>query len=146
MAKDLSFAILKPETLRCDGSTRLSRSVFLQQYGMYGYFIFIAPLSDIKYLTMHKVHMLAGAIWLCVCTEDNPLAKARELSSRTYAQTIQSITCNSFIYLYNFYRATDSQIFYISRSVISQEISYCPSCGSTVSCIPLWATGQSNGP
>ena len=30
-----------------------------------------------------------GASWMCVCTGDNPLAKARELSSRTYAQTIQ---------------------------------------------------------
>ena len=47
----------------------------------------------IKYLTMHKVHMLAGAIrqllYDCVCTGDNPLAKAHGLSSRTYAQIIQ---------------------------------------------------------
>ena len=48
----------------------------------------------IKYLTMHKVHMQAGAIrqllyGLCACTGDNALAKARGLSSRTYAQTIQ---------------------------------------------------------
>ena len=27
-----------------------------------------------------------------VCTGDNPLVKARELSSRTYAQTIQQLT------------------------------------------------------
>ena len=61
--------------------------------------LMIAPLSDvpmfyIKYLTMHKVHMHAGAIMqllygLGVCTEDNPLDKGRELSSRTYAQTVQ---------------------------------------------------------
>ena len=48
----------------------------------------------IKYLTMHKVHMHTGAIrqllyGLCVCTGDNPLAKGRGLSSRTYAQTVQ---------------------------------------------------------
>ena len=60
----------------------------------------IAPLSDIpmfyiKYLTMQKVHMhacwceKAVIVWLCVCTGDNPLAKARGLSSCTYAQTIQ---------------------------------------------------------
>ena len=35
--------------------------------------ILIALLSDIsmfyiKYLTMHKVHMQTGALWLCVCT------------------------------------------------------------------------------
>ena len=51
----------------------------------------------IKYLTMHKVHMHAGAIrkllyGLCVCTGDNPLAKARVLSSLTYAQTMQKLT------------------------------------------------------
>ena len=45
----------------------------------------------IKYLTMYKVHMHAGAIWLCVCTGDNPLAKDRGLSSRKYAQTIQQL-------------------------------------------------------
>ena len=60
----------------------------------------IAPLSDIsmfysKYLTIHKVHMRAGAIrqllYSCmyVCMGDNPLAQARGLSSRSYAQTIQ---------------------------------------------------------
>ena len=57
---------------------------------------FIAPLSDIpmfyiKYLTMHKVQMHAVAIRQLLyglCTGDNPLAKARGLSSRTYAQTI----------------------------------------------------------
>ena len=48
----------------------------------------------IKYLTMHKVHMHAGAIrqllyGLYVCTGDNPLAKARGLPSRTYVETIQ---------------------------------------------------------
>ena len=55
----------------------------------------IAPLTDIlmfyiKYFTMHKVHMHAGGIRLCVCTVDNPLAKARGLSYiSTYAQTMQ---------------------------------------------------------
>ena len=59
----------------------------------------IAPLSDIemfyiKRLSMYKVHMHAAALrkllyGLYVCTGDNPLAKARGLSSRTYAQTIQ---------------------------------------------------------
>ena len=58
----------------------------------------IAPLSDtlmfyIKYLTMHKVHMHAGAIrqLLYGCAyvqEDNPLANACGLSSCIYAQTI----------------------------------------------------------
>ena len=48
----------------------------------------------IKYLTLHEVHMHAGAIrqLLYGCAyirEDNPLAKARGLSSRIYAQTIQ---------------------------------------------------------
>ena len=48
----------------------------------------------IKYLTMYKMHMHAGAIrqLLCGCAyvqEDNPLAKARGLSSRTYSQTIE---------------------------------------------------------
>ena len=47
-----------------------------------------------KYLTMHKMHMHAGAIrqLLYGCAyvwEDNQLAKARGLSSHTYAQTIQ---------------------------------------------------------
>ena len=56
--------------------------------------LLIALLSDIpmfyiKYLKMHKVHMKAFIVWLCVCAGDNPLAKARGLSSRTYAQTIQ---------------------------------------------------------
>ena len=47
---------------------------------------------------MYKVYVHAGAIrkvlngcWLCVCTGDNPLAKARGLSSRPYAQTIRTI-------------------------------------------------------
>ena len=31
----------------------------------------------------------AVIVWLCVCTGENPLAKARGLSSHTYAQTIQ---------------------------------------------------------
>ena len=47
----------------------------------------------IKYLTMYKVHMHAGAIrhllYGCVCTGDNPLPKAPVLSSHTYTQTIQ---------------------------------------------------------
>ena len=29
------------------------------------------------------------AVWFCVCMEDNPLAEARGLTSRTDAQTIQ---------------------------------------------------------
>ena len=50
----------------------------------------------IKYLAMHKVKMHAGArikllYGLCNCTGDNPLAKARGLSSRTDAQTLQYI-------------------------------------------------------
>ena len=59
----------------------------------------IAPLGYIRmffigYLTIHKVHMHAGAIsqllyGLCAYTGDNPRAKARGLSSRTYAQTVQ---------------------------------------------------------
>ena len=59
----------------------------------------IAPLSDspmfyIRYLTMHKVHMHAGAIrqLLYGCAyvrEDNPRTSGRGLSSRTHAQTIQ---------------------------------------------------------
>ena len=52
------------------------------------------PMFYIKYLTLHEVHMHAGAIrqLLYGCAyirEDNPLAKARGLSSRIYAQTIQ---------------------------------------------------------
>ena len=47
----------------------------------------------IKYITMQKVHMHAGAIrqslyGFSVCAVDNPLAKAHGLSSRTYAQAI----------------------------------------------------------
>ena len=58
----------------------------------------LAHLSDIRlfysrYPTMHKVHMYAGAtrqlLYECARTGDNRLAKARGLSSRTYAQTIQ---------------------------------------------------------
>ena len=67
---------------------------------------FIAYLSDIpmfyiKYLTMYKVHMHAGAIrkllYGCEYVRiDNPRAKARELSIRTYAQTIQlTYTCTT---------------------------------------------------
>ena len=48
----------------------------------------------ITYLTMYDVNIHAGAIrkLLYGCAyvwEDNPLAKARGLSSHTYAQTIQ---------------------------------------------------------
>ena len=69
----------------------------------------IAPLSDIpifyaEYLTMYTVHIHAGAIGsllygLCVCkgdNGDNPLAKARGLSSRTYAQPIQELTLAAY--------------------------------------------------
>ena len=35
-------------------------------------------------MLVHK----AVNVWLCVCTVENLLAKARGLSSRTYAQTI----------------------------------------------------------
>ena len=47
-----------------------------------------------KYLTMYEVHMHAEAIRTLLhgCAyvrEENPLTKARGLSSRTYAQTIQ---------------------------------------------------------
>ena len=62
------------------------------------YFLLIATYIDIpffyiKYLTIHKVQMHVGAIRkllhsLYVCTEDNPLAKARGLSPRTDAQTM----------------------------------------------------------
>ena len=60
-------------------------------------------MFHIKYLTMDKIHMHAGAIrkllyGLCVCTEDNPLAKAPGLSSHTYAQTIQQLTLNGILY------------------------------------------------
>ena len=46
-------------------------------------------MFDIKYLTMHKVHMHAGTIrkllyGLCVCTGDNPLAKAPGLITLLY--------------------------------------------------------------
>ena len=60
-----------------------------------------APLSDIpmfyiKYLTMYKEHMQAVTIrvivWLCVCTGDNPLAKASGLSSCTYAKPYNNST------------------------------------------------------
>ena len=52
---------------------------------------FNTPFIDIA---MHKVQMHAGAIrkllyGLCVCMGDNPRAKARGLSFRTDAQTIQ---------------------------------------------------------
>ena len=52
------------------------------------------PMLYIKYLAIHKVQMHAGArrkllYGLCICTSDNPLAKARGLSSRTDAQTMQ---------------------------------------------------------
>ena len=48
-------------------------------------------MFHITHLTMYKVHLHAGAVrvivWLCICMEDNPLAKAFVLSSRTYAKT-----------------------------------------------------------
>ena len=53
----------------------------------------------IKYLTMHKVHMHAGAIrylvyGLCVCTEGNPRALASGLSPvHTHDHTI-TYTCS----------------------------------------------------
>ena len=59
----------------------------------------IAPLLicrcfTFKQLTVHNMQMHAGAkrkllYHLCVRTDDNPLAKARGLSSGTYAQTIK---------------------------------------------------------
>ena len=43
--------------------------------------------------SMYKVHLHAGAIkiivWFCVCWGDYLRDKTHELSSRTYAQTIQ---------------------------------------------------------
>ena len=52
------------------------------------------PMLNVKYFAMHKVQIHAGAIrqllyGFCVCTGDNPLAKARGLSSRTDTQIIQ---------------------------------------------------------
>ena len=43
----------------------------------------------ITYLTLYNVqlHICAIIVWLCACTGDNPRAKARGLSSYTYAQT-----------------------------------------------------------
>ena len=60
----------------------------------------IAPLSDITMFNIKYIYRNAQSahacwcnkaviVWLCVCTRDNSLAKARGLSSRTYAQTIQ---------------------------------------------------------
>ena len=51
-------------------------------------------MFNVKYLAMHTVQVHAGAIrkvlyGLCFYTGDNPLAKARGLSSCTDAQTIQ---------------------------------------------------------
>ena len=37
----------------------------------------------------HLTQDIKVIVWLCVCTGDNPLDKARGLSSCTYAQTIQ---------------------------------------------------------
>ena len=50
--------------------------------------------NNVKYLAMHKVQVYAGAkstvlYGLFVCMGDNPLAKARGLSSHTDAQAIQ---------------------------------------------------------
>ena len=49
------------------------------------------PMFNVKYREMHIVQMHAGAILtgLCACMENNPLAKARGLSSRTDTETIQ---------------------------------------------------------
>ena len=64
------------------------------------YSVFIAPFIDIpmfniKCLAMHKVQVHAGAISICLCTGDNPLAKACGLSSCTHAQTINNFyLCN----------------------------------------------------
>ena len=54
----------------------------------------IATFIDIPLFNiMHKFHMPASyCMFFCVCTGDNPLAKARVLSSRTDAQTIQLLT------------------------------------------------------
>ena len=61
--------------------------------------LLIAHLSDIRMFNndqiSHNAHSAharwcnkADIVWLCVCTGDK-LAKARGLSSRTYAQTMQ---------------------------------------------------------
>ena len=42
----------------------------------------------IKYITMYKVHMHAGAIRRLLYGGDDPFAKTSGLSSHTYAQTI----------------------------------------------------------
>ena len=58
--------------------------------------ICIASLSDISTSNISNVQCThacrcnkASIVWLCACTGDNPRAKARGLSSRTYAQTIK---------------------------------------------------------
>ena len=73
------------------GHHKLKLRNILSTYLMVEIYYFIAPLSDIRmfyirYLTMHKVHMYAGAI------RQLKLAKARGLSSRTYAQTLHLLT------------------------------------------------------
>ena len=55
------------------------------------------PISKVKYFAMHKMQMHADAIsmliygfaWVCICTEDNPVAIARGISFHKNAQTIQ---------------------------------------------------------
>ena len=54
-------------------------------------------MLNIKPLAMNKLQLHTCAIrkllyGLCVSTGDNRIAKARELSSRTHAQTIQLLT------------------------------------------------------
>ena len=75
-------------------------ALFIQRHGMISALMIYGPKKYIKYLTMRKVHMHAGAIrqllYGCVynvCTGDYPLAKDRGFSSRTYAQTINNIEC-----------------------------------------------------
>ena len=65
---------------------------------------FISPMFYINYLTIYKVQMHANTctiikllFGLCVCMGDNPLAKARGLSSHTDAQTIQELTHNDVL-------------------------------------------------
>ena len=65
--------------------------IMMVQIGMLKALFDIAPLSGVS------MSQVRHACWcnkkvivrLCVCTGENPLAKARGLSSRTYAQTIQ---------------------------------------------------------
>ena len=61
--------------------------------------ILIAHLNDITIFYIKVSHNVQSEhvcwcnkkviVWLCVCTGDNPLAKARVLSFRTHAKTIQ---------------------------------------------------------